>query len=194
MNFALPLPPEQAHQLAARTIFSAKEIQGLYRRFKELDVSGNSILEYEECLAVDELRANPFAPRICELFSEDGSGSLTFTNFLDMKSAFSKKASPDVRIVWAFALWDFDGDDLIGVPDVKCGVDLITNSTTYINETALPLKEDDLLEMLDPYQLEEIAKQVILEIDPEGHGIDFEAFKGAVDKMPDFLFNFGMPT
>ena len=68
----------------------------------------------QECLAVDELRANPFAPRICELFSEDGSGSLTFTNFLDMKSAFSKKASPDVRVVWAFALWDFDGDDLIG--------------------------------------------------------------------------------
>ena len=74
-----------------------------------------------------------------------------------MKSAFSKKASPDVRVVWAFALWDFDGDDLIGIPDVKCGVDLITNSTTYINETALPLKEDDLLEMLDPYQLEEVS-------------------------------------
>ncbi len=33
-----------------------------------------------------------------------------------------------------------------------------------------------------------------MEIDPEGHGIDFIAFKGAVDKMPDFLFNFGMPT
>ena len=107
---------------------------------------------------MDELRANPFAPRICELFSEDGSGSLTFTNFLDMKSAFSKKASPEVRLVWAFALWDFDGDDLIGIPDVKCGVDLITNSTTYINETALPLKEDDLLEMLDPYELEEVSR------------------------------------
>ncbi len=107
---------------------------------------------------MDELRANPFAPRICELFSEDGSGSLTFTNFLDMKSAFSKKVSPEVRLVWAFALWDFDGDDLIGIPDVKCGVDLITNSTTYINETALPLKEDDLLEMLDPYQLEEVRR------------------------------------
>ena len=40
----------------------------------------------------------------------------------------------------------------------------------------------------------QIAKAVILEIDPEGHGIDFLAFKGAVDKMPDFLFNFGMPT
>lgn len=47
MNFALPLPPEQAHQLATRTTFTAKEIQSLYRRFKELDVSGNSILEYE---------------------------------------------------------------------------------------------------------------------------------------------------
>ena len=45
MNFALPLPPEQAHQLAARTIFSAKEIQGLYRRFKELDVSAWHLAE-----------------------------------------------------------------------------------------------------------------------------------------------------
>ena len=105
---------------------------------------------------MDELRANPFAPRICELFSEDGSGSLTFANFLDMKGAFSRKARPEVRTIWAFALWDFDGDDMIGVSDVKCGVDLITNSTTYINETALPLKEGDLLEMLDPYQLEEV--------------------------------------
>ena len=208
MNVGLPLPVDEASQLAARTIFSTREIQSLYKRFKELDISGNNILEYEvyslelacsffnlevllaatllvlgfleltlnfhlsfletktktnknlvtqECLAVDELRANPFAPRICELFSEDGSGSLTFTNFLDMKSAFSKKASPGVRVVWAFALWDFDGDDLIGIADVKCGVDLITNSTTYINETALPLKEDDLLEMLDPYQLEEVS-------------------------------------
>ncbi len=43
----LPLPAEQANQLAARTIFAPKEIHSLYKRFKDLDVSGNNILEYE---------------------------------------------------------------------------------------------------------------------------------------------------
>ena len=40
----------------------------------------------------------------------------------------------------------------------------------------------------------QIAKQVILELDPRGVGIPFLAFKTAVDRMPDFLFNFGMPN
>ena len=48
MNFTpVGLAPEQAHQLSARTIFSVKEIHSLYKRFKELDVSGNNVLEYE---------------------------------------------------------------------------------------------------------------------------------------------------
>ena len=47
MNVGLPLPVDEASQLAARTIFSTREIQSLYKRFKELDISGNNILEYE---------------------------------------------------------------------------------------------------------------------------------------------------
>ena len=65
MNAALPLPSEQAIQLANRTIFSAKEIQSLYKRFKELDVSGNSILEYE----VSPTSPSPRKPRGSEHFS-----------------------------------------------------------------------------------------------------------------------------
>ena len=38
---------EQAQQFAHGTIFSSPEIQSLYQRFVELDISGNSRLEYE---------------------------------------------------------------------------------------------------------------------------------------------------
>ena len=45
MNFAISR--EQAQHLASGTIFTAKEIQDLYKRFKELDVMGRNKLEYE---------------------------------------------------------------------------------------------------------------------------------------------------
>ena len=44
------------------------------------------------------------------LFSEDGSGQLTFQKFINMMSVFSGRTSRQTKAVWAFALWDFDGD------------------------------------------------------------------------------------
>jgi len=58
---------------------------------------------------VKELLYNPFTPRIVELFSGDGSGRLDFQQFLHMMSVFSSRASAEAKVVWAFALWDFDG-------------------------------------------------------------------------------------
>ena len=38
-----------------------------------------------------ELRENPFAERILEVFSEDDTGHMTFNNFVDMFNVFSGK-------------------------------------------------------------------------------------------------------
>ena len=64
----------------------------------------------QELLNIKELLYNPFAPRIVELFSENGSGQISFQSFLNMMSVFSSRASAEAKTVWAFALWDFDGD------------------------------------------------------------------------------------
>lgn len=40
---------------------------------------------------------NPFKRRICEVFSHDGSGNLTFEDFLDMMSVFSEAAPRDIK-------------------------------------------------------------------------------------------------
>jgi len=58
---------------------------------------------------IDELLYNPFAARIADIFSEDGSGRLSFKNFLELFSVFSPRASFDVKVIFLFAIWDFDG-------------------------------------------------------------------------------------
>ena len=51
------------------------------------------------------LKENPFRKRICEVFSEDGLGHLTFDDFLDMFSVFSEAAPRDVKSVYAFKIY-----------------------------------------------------------------------------------------
>ena len=65
----------------------------------------------QETSKVDELRCNPFSARIVYMFSEDGSGQLTFQKFINMMSVFSGRTSKQTKAVWAFALWDFDGEE-----------------------------------------------------------------------------------
>ena len=183
------LSDAEALEYAETTPFSCSEVQEMHLRFSALDFAGKGYLEYEECLGLDELRANPFAPRICEIFSEDGSGNMTFQNLLLMRSAFSGRTSVEIRSTWAFALWDFDGDDLIGPRDIRIALDLITNSAPNINEMALPVKGGDLSEMFSPFVLDEVVGQVLHEIDPETVGISFADFMEATSHWPDFAAN-----
>lgn len=54
---------------------------------------------------MEELRENPFKKRICEAFSSDASGNLTFDDFLDLMSVFSEHASRDVKLFYAFKIY-----------------------------------------------------------------------------------------
>ena len=183
------LSEAEAREYAETTPFTPREVQEMHQRFSALDYTGKGYLEYEECLGLDELRANPFAPRICEIFSEDGSGNMTFQNLLLMRSAFSGRTSVEIRSTWAFALWDFDGDDIIGPRDIRIALDLVTNSAPNINEMALPVKGGDLSEMFSPFVLDEIVSQVLQEMDPDAVGISFADFMDATCRWPDFAAN-----
>jgi len=51
------------------------------------------------------LQENPFRTRICEVFSSDGKGNLTFEDFLDMLSVFSEHAPRDIKVFYAFKIY-----------------------------------------------------------------------------------------
>lgn len=48
---------------------------------------------------------NPFKRRICEVFSRDGKGNLSFEDFLDMLSVFSEQAPRDIKVFYAFKIY-----------------------------------------------------------------------------------------
>ena len=60
------------------------------------------------------MRVNPFAARICMVFSEDGTGKLDFQKFLNVTLTFSRQTPAERKMIWIYALWDFDGDDILG--------------------------------------------------------------------------------
>lgn len=59
----------------------------------------------EDIAVLEELRENPFKRRICEAFSRDGKGNLTFEDFLDLLSVFSEHCPRDIKVFYAFKIY-----------------------------------------------------------------------------------------
>ncbi|DBA92869.1 hypothetical protein WJX77_000511 [Trebouxia sp. C0004] len=192
------------------TPFTRDEVQRLWNRFNQMDIDGRGQLNYQETSRVDELRCNPFSARIVYLFSEDGSGELTFQKFINMMSVFSGRTSRQTKAVWAFALWDFDGDDLVSPRDIKKGLHMLANADVRILEdeedeekdeqTDIDLeanrkkrvKKHDKNDTLTSEQMNQVLERIAEEIDPEGTGLSFDDFLSIVSRMPDFITNFRM--
>ncbi|GFG30337.1 hypothetical protein Cfor_01572 [Coptotermes formosanus] len=127
----------------------------------------------EKMEKLPELRENPFRQRICQVFSRDGKGNLTFEDFLDLLSVFSEQAPRDIKVFYAFKIYDFDGDRHIGPQDLEQGLRLLTR-----NE-------------LTPEEVAQVCEKVIEESDVDGDGkLSFMEFEHVITRAPDFLSTF----
>ncbi|CAK9198875.1 unnamed protein product [Sphagnum troendelagicum] len=151
---------------------------------------GSEKIGAEELAQVEEMRVNPFAARICELFSDDGSDKLTFMMYLNVMSTFSKETHADVKMVWIFALWDFDGDDILGPDDIMQGINLLTCSGVAIHPSLASLHRVPSSEGLDLIELDDLVSKVVDESDPQNEGLGYMDFRGLLLRMPDLLANF----
>lgn len=53
------------------------------------------------------------------MFSHDGSGDMRFEDFLDMMSVFSEHAPKKLKMIYAFKIYDFDGDGELKNSDLQ---------------------------------------------------------------------------
>lgn len=67
-------------------------------------------------------KENPFRRRICEVFSEDGCGNLTFDDFLDMFSVLSETAPLALKLKYAFRIYGnkIDPNDFFEINTIDC--------------------------------------------------------------------------
>ncbi|XP_017126475.2 calcium and integrin-binding family member 2 isoform X1 [Drosophila elegans] len=166
------------------TFFTRKEILRVHKRFRELrpDLVPRQMTEGQassvkvpcECIEkMPELRENPFRRRICEAFSRDGQGNLSFEDFLDALSVFSEQAPRDIKVFYAFKIYDFDQDGFIGHADLMSCLTTMTK-----NE-------------LSPEEHQQIADKVIEEADVDGDGkLSILEFEHVILRAPDFLSTF----
>lgn len=56
-------------------------------------------------LCFNVLQVNPFKDRICQVFSSNHDGNMTFEDFLDMMSVFSDNAPKSVKVEYAFRIY-----------------------------------------------------------------------------------------
>ncbi|XP_034950344.1 calcium and integrin-binding protein 1-like [Chelonus insularis] len=161
------------------TYFTKKEVLYTHKKFKALAPekvghNKNAKLPMSKILQYAELRVNPFGDRICKVFSSSQDGDCTFEDFLDMMSVFSDSAPKTVKAEHAFRIFDFDGDDMLGVGDLRQVIDRLTAPHR--------LNENEMQRLLQ-YILEEA------DLDDDG-ALSFAEFEHIIEKSSDFSKTF----
>ncbi|XP_055341028.1 calcineurin subunit B type 1-like [Paramacrobiotus metropolitanus] len=101
------LPPE----------FDPDQIRRLYLRFFKLDSDNNGYISLEEFTALPQVRANPLATRVLEVFDRDGNGLIDFREFAQGMTLFSSKANIEQKLRVIFSIYDMDRDGFISNAD-----------------------------------------------------------------------------
>lgn len=164
------------------TYFTKKEILHVFKRYSDLfeenatnqDRIKTVSLEKDKILKLPELKVNPFNDRIVKVFSSSGNGDMTFEDFLDMMSVFSDGAPKNVKVEYAFRIYDFDEDDMISSEDLKMVVDRLTGDQK--------LNEDEMQQLID-----NILEEADLDDDDS---LSFAEFEHVISKAPDFVNSF----
>mmetsp|Transcript_35105 Transcript_35105/g.57353 ORF Transcript_35105/g.57353 Transcript_35105/m.57353 type:complete len:194 (-) Transcript_35105:63-644(-) len=134
----LPMKEEDLAQLEQHSFLKRGEILKLYKFWRRLGghyyeepriVLSNRLIE-----SLTNLEVNPWAARICFIFASErdalsGLCSLTFDDFVTMVSVFHFRTPIELKYLWAFKLYDFDNDGILGLSDVSQCVRFIVGPT-----------------------------------------------------------------
>jgi Ca2+-binding EF-hand superfamily protein len=193
-----PFTKEDLSEYEACTNLTKTEVIELWNKFN--DASGGKgegdplqmRLTKEEVKTIDQLKNNPFTPRLVDIFSERGDEHLTFDEFVDLFSVFSSRAPKDEKIKVAFRMYDFDDNGFIDPVDLE-----------MVIETMLKMADDDDKERLSEEERICIIQKVITEGDPsvteedqQKHGwqnvgqISCHEFERIMQRVPDFESKF----
>ena len=108
----------------------------------EVGPNGAQKVSVQDVCSLPEFANNPFAPRLCQIFSANGTGNLDFDEFLDLFHVLSPKAEKDVKVLTAFRVYDFDADGYLNEEDITKLIKLTTTKpeTTCVEIPPGPCK------------------------------------------------------
>ena len=124
-NFSSQLLQEEIIELSHSSTFSHAQIIKLYKRFKTLDKENKSCISLLEFMAIPELAMNPLANRILTVFDKSSKSELTFKDFISCLSVFLASTKREIKLKFAFDVYDVDDDGFIGNLDLRTIIKLM---------------------------------------------------------------------
>ncbi|KAM5555646.1 calcineurin B-like protein 7 [Rosa sericea] len=170
--------------LASKTPFSVSEVESLYELYKKLSSSvvQDGLIHKEElqlALFQSSSKQNLFFDRIFDLFDVNKNEHIEFEEFVHTLSVLHPKTPDEVKITYAFKLYDLRHTGYIEREELKEMV------LALLNESDLILS-DDIVEM--------IVNKTFVEADGKADcRIDEEEWKEYVAKNPSLLKNMTLP-
>lgn len=173
------LTPGELREYQELTFLNKKDICHIHKVFIKILPTGtnfrNAKLTAEQICSLPGLRVNPYRDRICKIFSDE-EGFFSFEHFLEMASVFSKQASFNVKVWYAFRIFDLNDCGFIDKDDIHALIQRLTN------------RDDTPVEVLD-YAVQQIMKEADLNND---NLISLVEFEHGINKAPDFLQSFSI--
>ncbi|XP_040566050.1 calcium and integrin-binding family member 2 [Lepeophtheirus salmonis] len=183
---------EQLDNYVDATFLTKTEVLRVFKRFQ--DISGQKDnkeltfedlqhirIKYSELSRCPELKENPFRKRICKVFSADypnddvENKGLDFNEFLMLYSVFSDNAPREIKVHYAFQIYDFDGDNYINASDIELAAKLLTQNELCVQE------------------IKEIVESVLIEGDiDDDKKLSPNEFEHVITKSPDFFNIFSL--
>jgi len=119
--------PSDLEQMAEDTKFTKDEVRHLYRAFKQ--ECPNGIVDEETFKEVYEKifplgDASQYAHLVFAAIDRDGTGGITFGDFMEFLSVISKGSTRD-KLLWAFTFYDVDNDGVISQEEMLKVMDSI---------------------------------------------------------------------
>ncbi|KAF7826183.1 calcineurin B-like protein 7 [Senna tora] len=170
--------------LASETSFTTSEVETLYELYKKLSTSvvKDGYIQKEDlhfALFRNSNKQNLFLDRVFDLFDVNQNGQIDFAEFVQSLSVFHPKTPEEVKVKYAFKLYDLRHTGYIEHEELK--------------EMVLAILTESNLELSDDV-VKSIVDKTFVEADTKGDGrIDLEEWEQYVGKNPSLLKNMTLP-
>ncbi|XP_064383646.1 calcium and integrin-binding family member 3-like [Halichondria panicea] len=139
-NSYCPLTTEELQEYEGVTGMNTAEITQAFKKFYKIDPL--TFMEHRKgripyltvAETLPELKNNPFRYRIGKVFCSSETGFMDFDDFLEMAAAMHDKTPLNVRLHWAFQIYDINEDGVICENDLDKMLDLLTDNRLLKSE------------------------------------------------------------
>ncbi|GLV37682.1 uncharacterized protein CBL_13955 [Carabus blaptoides fortunei] len=154
--------PEELEKLTSTTKFTRKEIQLMYRGFKQECPSGMVDEEsFKQIFAqfFPQGDATNYAHYVFNTIKQKNTGKISFEDFLSILSKVSR-GSVQEKLQWVFGLYDLNGDGLITKTEM---IDVVTSIYEMLGRSTQPA--------VDETSAKEHVEKIFHQIDTNKDGV-----------------------